>query len=226
MSTQAPHSTGFNKRISPDEVDVKAIQAHVDSERAYLRIKRTVDLVLVLLASPAAILTVALGALLIATLMGRPVFFAQNRVGRNGRVFRMLKLRTMHRHQAQESIATAKNDHRITPIGNLLRRSHLDELPQLWNVFVGDMTLIGPRPEQPELVARYAEVIPNYALRHLVPPGLSGWAQVHFGYAADVHETRQKLEHDLFYVLHFGPMMDLKTLARTIAVYCNSAYVR
>jgi lipopolysaccharide/colanic/teichoic acid biosynthesis glycosyltransferase len=91
---------------------------------------------------------------------------------------------------------------------------------------MGHMTLIGPRPEQPELVAHYREQIPHYELRHLVTPGLSGWAQVYYGYAADVHETRHKLEHDLLYVQHFGPAMDLHIVGRTIAVYSNPKFVR
>ena len=179
-----------------------------------------------LLASPAALITVAGCALLIAVLMGRPIFFAHERVGRNGRVFKMLKLRTMKVHSQPERCATVKNDRRITPLGAFLRRSHLDELPQLWNVLRGDMALIGPRPEQPDLVAQYTTLIPNYELRHLVRPGLSGCAQVYYGYAADVHETREKLAFDLFYVQHFGPILDLKILARTIWVYCNPNYVR
>jgi lipopolysaccharide/colanic/teichoic acid biosynthesis glycosyltransferase len=210
----------------PHQVDAVALQRSVSSRRVYARVKRVADLILVLLASPAALLSIGFCALLIALLTGRPIFFVQNRVGRNGRIFGMIKLRTMQPHSAEESIATAKNDPRITSLGKFLRRSHLDELPQLWNVVLGEMSLIGPRPEQPQLVARYAEAIPNYELRHLVTPGLSGWAQVCYGYAADEQETRDKLEHDLYYVLHFGPALDLKILIRTIAVYGNPKYVR
>jgi len=214
------------KRVCPEKIDARALEQRVCSRRRYLGVKRFIDLVMVLLASPAALLTIVTIAILVAAMTGRPIFFVQDRVGRNGRVFKMMKLRTMQPHPAKESIATAKNDCRITGIGKFLRRSHLDELPQLWNVLRGDMTLIGPRPEQPALVARYAVAIPHYELRHLVTPGLSGWAQVYYGYASDEHETRDKLAFDLFYVQHFGPAMDLKILARTIWVYCNPAYVR
>jgi lipopolysaccharide/colanic/teichoic acid biosynthesis glycosyltransferase len=193
----------------------------------YSGVKRTVDIIVVLLACPAVLVTVVLCALWIAVAMARPIFFVQDRVGRNGQVFSMLKLRTMqHRSAVKESIATSKNDPRITPVGQFLRRSHLDELPQLWNILMGHMTLIGPRPEQPELVAHYRDQIPHYDLRHLVTPGLSGWAQVYYGYAANVDETRHKLEHDLFYVQHYGPAMDLQILARTVAIYSNPKFVR
>jgi len=196
------------------------------SARVYSGIKRAIDILAVLAAAPAVLMVVALCALLIAITTGRPVFFIQNRVGLNGRVFRMLKLRTMGLHRVEDPIATAKSDPRITPLGKLLRRSHLDELPQLWNVLWGDMSLIGPRPEQPELVAKYRAIIPHYDMRHLVRPGLSGWSQVCFGYAADVHETREKLEYDLFYVQHFGPALDLRIVALTLLIYSNPKYVR
>ena len=221
---QQPHSC--LRRVDPEQVDADVLRASVQSRGIYIRLKRVADLTLVLLASPAAVITLAGCALLIALLMGSPIFFAQERVGRNGRVFKMVKLRTMRVHSQSKRLATAKNDDRITPLGKFLRRSHLDELPQLWNVLRGDMTLIGPRPEQPHLVTQYTELIPNYELRHLVSPGLSGWAQVYYGYAADVHETRDKLAFDLFYVQRFGPVMDLKIFVRTIRVYCNPNYVR
>src|SRR5829696_5771896 len=213
-------------RVDPEQVDADALRAKVQSRRVYIRVRRGIVLTLLILSSPAALITIAVCSLLIAASMGQPIFFLQERIGRNGRVFKMVKLRTMRVHSQSERLATAKNDQRITPLGKFLRRSHLDELPQLWNVLRGDMALIGPRPEQPDLVARYTELIPNYELRHLVPPGLSGWAQVYYGYAADVHETREKLAFDLFYVQHFGPILDVKILARTIWIYCNPNYVR
>ena len=135
--------------------DADALRRSVESRRLYVRVKRVTDLASVLLASPAALITIGFCALVIVLLMGRPVFFVQDRVGRDGRVFRMVKLRTMRVRPRGECLATAKNDHRITPLGKFLRRSYLDELPQLWNIVQGDRTLIGPRPEQPDLVERY-----------------------------------------------------------------------
>jgi len=159
-------------------------------------------------------------------LMGRPVFFVQNRTGKGGRIFRMYKLRTMQCCPSEAVVATLKNDPRVTPFGRFLRLSHLDEIPQLWNILKGDMTLIGPRPEQPELVEAYRAAMPEYDLRHTVVPGLTGWAQVYYGYAANVEETRTKLDYDLHYIANFGPAIDLKILARTVAVYANLDYVR
>ena len=123
-------------------------------------------------------------------------------------------------------MATAKNDPRITPLGRFLRISHVDELPQLWNILKGDMTLIGPRPEQPELVEAYRSALSDYDLRHTVVPGLTGWAQVYYGYAADLQETTDKLAYDLYYVQNIGPTIDLKILVRTFTVYANLQYVR
>ena len=171
---------------------------------------------------------VAVGAALIYATMGAPVFFHQQRVGRNGRIFEILKLRTMSNapKAMRSSTATLANDPRITRLGRVLRASHIDELPQLWNILVGDMTLIGPRPEQPHLVARYREALPDYDLRHLVAPGLSGWSQVRFGYAADLNETRKKLQYDLDYLERFGPYIDLKIALLTCLVYLDPKYVR
>ena len=192
----------------------------------YTAVKRAIDLLFVALAAPIAIVLIAICGLLILLLMGRPVFFIQNRIGKGGRIFRMYKLRTMQQGPSGAVMATAKNDPRITPLGRFLRVSHLDEMPQLWNIAKGDMSFIGPRPEQPELVEAYRATLPGYDLRHTVVPGLTGWAQVYYGYAADVEETRIKLEHDLHYVSNFGPEIDLKILVRTIGVYLNRNYVR
>ena len=193
---------------------------------AYERIKRVFDIVICLLVGPAALLVVALASIAIAVSMGRPVFFRAPRVGRNGRIFQMIKLRTMRPDNGQRMTATLKDDPRVTSLGKLLRQSHIDELPQLWNIFVGHMTLIGPRPEQPHLVNHYREQIPNYDLRHAVTPGLSGWSQVCFGYAADVAETAQKLSYDIEYIDRFGPKIDLLILWKTLCVYLNPNYVR
>ena len=192
----------------------------------YHKFKRLTDLAVVLGSAPAVLLLLLIASAAIFLLQGRPIFFTQNRVGRGGRVFRMVKLRTMTPESCSEQIATVRNDPRITPLGRFLRQSHIDELPQLWNILVGDMTLIGPRPEQPALVDLYREKLPNYDLRHAVPPGLSGWAQVNFGYAADLAETARKLDYDLEYVQRYGPMMDFIILVRTFRIFLDPRYVR
>ena len=213
-------------RLALGSASASALQEGAGLRVGYCRLRRIADIALVLLVSPAALAIVAVCAIAVVLLMGRPVLFIQDRVGRNGRKFRMLKLRTMGVSPVAKSIATATNDPRITPLGKILRRLHLDELPQLWNILVGEMSFIGPRPEQPDLVAYYHSVIPHYDLRHLVTPGLTGWAQVCFGYAADVQETRTKLEYDLYYVHSFGLGLDLLIAARTILIYSNPLYVR
>jgi lipopolysaccharide/colanic/teichoic acid biosynthesis glycosyltransferase len=194
--------------------------------RFYHKFKRLIDIVVVFGSAPAVLLVLLVASAAIYLLEGRPIFFAQNRVGRGGRVFRMLKLRTMLPESCSEQIATVKDDPRITPLGKFLRQSHIDELPQLWNILVGDMTLIGPRPEQPALVDRYREQLSNYDLRHAVPPGLSGWAQVNVGYAADLAETARKLDYDLEYVQRYGPLLDFIIIVRTFRIFLDPRYVR
>lgn len=231
LSLERLSSSDRISRVKPQRLilgneSVGLLQQCIGSRVVYLRIRRVTDLFMVIVISPAAIVILAICAVVIALLMGRPILFVQDRIGRNGRKFRMLKLRTMAVSCVAERTATATNDPRITPLGTFLRRFHLDELPQLWNIFTGDMSFIGPRPEQPDLVAHYRLLIPHYDLRHLVTPGLTGWAQVCFGYAADVQETRTKLEYDLYYVQNFGLGLDLRVVARTILVYANPVYVR
>ncbi|MBB6469929.1 lipopolysaccharide/colanic/teichoic acid biosynthesis glycosyltransferase [Aminobacter lissarensis] len=188
--------------------------------------KRAIDIVVVILGAPAAILVIAGCCLAIFLKMGRPVFFAQDRTGLGGRVFKMYKLRTMNPRSSSGGEATSKDDPRVTPLGRFLRRSHFDELPQLWNILKGDMTLIGPRPEQPQLVAAYRSSLSDYDLRHTVVPGLTGCAQVYYGYASDLRETQAKLFYDLYYVHNIGPALDFQIAMRTFRVYSDPHYVR
>jgi lipopolysaccharide/colanic/teichoic acid biosynthesis glycosyltransferase len=176
------------------------------------------------MAAPAA-LVIILAAIAILFTMGPPVFFSQKRVGLGGKLFTLLKLRTMTQHPANNFGATLPGDRRITALGQVLRDSHIDELPQLWNVWRGEMSIVGPRPEQPHLVSLYEDVIPNYPLRHMVRPGLTGYAQVYFGYAATLAETRVKLEYDLHYIRQMGPGLDLTILFRTLAVLLRNGPV-
>jgi lipopolysaccharide/colanic/teichoic acid biosynthesis glycosyltransferase len=193
---------------------------------AYVRLKRILDIIVVAVAAPAVLAVIALAALAIFVSMGRPIFFLNDRVGLNGRLFKMIKLRTMTPGETRPQYATLRNDPRVTPIGNFLRQTHIDELPQLWNIILGDMTLIGPRPEQPHLVEYYREQISNYDVRHTVTPGLSGWSQVCFGYATDLEETKKKLAFDLEYVENLGARIDLNILWRTLRVYLDPNFVR
>ncbi len=149
---------------------------------------------------------------------GSPIFYAQTRLGHGGRVFKIYKYRTMHPGAEADGEAklAVENDPRVTRIGNFLRQTRLDELPQFWNVLNGEMSLVGPRAERPELVAEYQKQIPFYRARLLVKPGLTGWAQINYGYVANVTETVVKLEYDLYYIKHRSLMMDILIVLRTI----------
>jgi lipopolysaccharide/colanic/teichoic acid biosynthesis glycosyltransferase len=174
------------------------------------------DILVTLALSPLALPILAVAAAAILLMMGPPVFFRQSRVGLGGRPFMILKLRTMRPREGGDQIATAIGDTRVTPLGRWLRRSHLDELPQLWNVLVGEMSLVGPRPEQPALAEAYAREAPAFAYRQLMRPGITGWAQVRAGYAADLAETEVKLAHDLFYLKNCSFALDVEICARTV----------
>jgi lipopolysaccharide/colanic/teichoic acid biosynthesis glycosyltransferase len=149
---------------------------------------------------------------------GFPIFYAQTRLGKGGQVFKIYKYRTMHQEAEADGEAklASENDPRVTRVGNFLRKTRLDELPQFWNVLRGDMSLVGPRAERPELVAEFQKQIPFYRARLLVQPGLTGWAQINYGYVANVTETVVKLEYDLYYIKHRSLMMDIVIVLRTI----------
>jgi len=148
-----------------------------------------------------------------------PALYAQVRVGRGGAPFRLLKFRSMVRDAERDGPRWASlGDPRVTRVGRVIRRYRLDELPQLLNVLAGEMSLVGPRPERPEFVPRLAAALPGYDERHLVKPGLTGWAQVEQGYAASVEDAAAKLRHDLYYVAHRSLALDLLVLARTFRV--------
>jgi exopolysaccharide biosynthesis polyprenyl glycosylphosphotransferase len=147
---------------------------------------------------------------------GGPALFRQQRVGEGGTPFEILKLRTMSVAPPEQSAWTTDNDVRVTKVGAFLRRSHLDEAPQLLNILRGDMSLVGPRPEQVAYVTRLAEQIPFYNQRHIVKPGLTGWAQVRIGYAGSTRGTLFKLCNDLYYVKHHSLSLDLTILLETV----------
>ena len=147
-----------------------------------------------------------------------PVFYHQQRVGQHGKVFVIHKFRSMKvdAEQSTGAVWARSDDKRVTPVGPLLRRTRLDELPQLWNVLCGDMSLVGPRPERPEFVASLTREIPFYGQRHIVKPGITGWAQVSYTYGASVEDALEKLQYDLFYIKNMSPALDLFVLIKTI----------
>lgn len=145
-----------------------------------------------------------------------PVIFKQERVGLHNRTFKMYKFRTMEmqRPSAEESAWTVKDDPRVTGVGKFLRRTSLDELPQLFNILVGEMSLVGPRPERPQFVEKFKEEIPRYMIKHQVRPGLTGWAQIN-GYRGDT-SIRKRIEYDLFYIENWTMSFDIKIMFLTL----------
>lgn len=185
----------------------------------FSRVKRIFDLLLssllLLLTLPVMILV----GFLIFLESGRPLFFTQIRVGKLGYRYKIFKFRTMVKDAEKDGAQWAqKNDSRVTRLGNLLRKTRLDEIPQIINVFRGEMSFIGPRPERPEFIVDLEKQIPFYSLRHWVNPGITGWAQVNYPYGASVEDAREKLEYDLFYIKNFGLILDIKILLKTIRV--------
>jgi exopolysaccharide biosynthesis polyprenyl glycosylphosphotransferase len=181
------------------------------------RLKRLGDLTLsaLLLATSSPLLLLA--ALLIYLEDGGPVLYSQIRTGLYGDAFRIWKLRTMHPEAELKGAQwSQRNDPRITRVGTWLRRLRIDELPQLLGVISGDMSLIGPRPERPELDHNLEQRIPHYRVRHWIRPGLSGWAQVCFPYGASIHGSRMKLSYDIYYLRHFSIGLDFLILLKTI----------
>ncbi|PYI69209.1 MAG: polyprenyl glycosylphosphotransferase [Verrucomicrobia bacterium] len=149
---------------------------------------------------------------------GSPVFYRQERVGRDGRRFVLFKFRTMHRRSddADEDIYTRKDDRRVTSVGRWLRKLRLDELPQLWNALKGDISLIGPRPEWSKCAERYEQTIPFYHFRHLVKPGITGWAQVNYPYGESDEDAVEKLKYDLYYIRHYSLKLDAMIVLKTL----------
>jgi sugar transferase (PEP-CTERM system associated) len=182
--------------------------------------KRTLDLVIATAGLLTALPIMALVAVLVPLTSRGPVFYTQRRVGESGRLFTIRKFRTM-KDQAEAgtgAVWAQANDRRITGLGRWLRKTRLDELPQLWNVLAGDMSLVGPRPERPEFVGELSQTISFYGQRHVVKPGLTGWAQVQYRYGSTVEDALQKLQYDLYYIKHRSIALDLLVMVKTINI--------
>lgn len=186
-------------------------------EPVFERVKRASDILLSLLALTLCAPLIALSAFAIWLEDRGPVFFRQTRIGKNHVPFRIVKLRTM-RNGVSGANYTQPGDARITRVGRFLRASRLDEFPQLWNVLRGEMSLIGPRAEWDRLVTIYENEIPCYHFRHLVKPGITGWAQVNYPYGANIDDTTRKLEYDLYYIRHFSFLLDASIVLKTIHI--------
>ena len=148
-----------------------------------------------------------------------PIFYRQTRVGERGRLFQIIKFRSMRVDAESNGPRWASaDDNRITRVGNIIRRTRLDELPQIFNIIKGEMSFVGPRPERPVFVAQLREQIRFYDLRHSVKPGLTGWAQIRYSYGASVDDARRKLQFDLYYVKNNSLVLDTLILAETVRV--------
>jgi exopolysaccharide biosynthesis polyprenyl glycosylphosphotransferase len=194
------------------------IRSFIDQARAggfYEIVKRVLDIIGALIGVIMTLLLFPFVAVMILIESGYPILYVQNRLGKNGDLYKMIKFRSMRPEKEKIIQTTQQDDPRITRFGRLLRRSHLDEFPQFVNVLVGDMSLVGPRAEREELVAHLQEAVPFYRARLLVKPGLTGWAQINYGYASSVDETITKLEYDLYYIKNRSLIMDLTILLRT-----------
>ncbi|MEY2431695.1 MAG: hypothetical protein QOC92_1420 [Acidimicrobiaceae bacterium] len=181
----------------------------------YARAKRLIDIGFG--AVGVLLLAVVTPFVIIANVVGNrgPLLFRQERVGKNGRTFSMLKFRSMRPCATTVGEWTATGDARITSFGGLMRRLHLDELPQVVNVLRGDLSIVGPRPEQPHYVEELSAKLPFYEYRHLIRPGLTGWAQVKYGYAGSERDAVEKLQYDFFYLRRQTLVLDLRIVART-----------
>jgi exopolysaccharide biosynthesis polyprenyl glycosylphosphotransferase len=188
-------------------------------QRPYSRfVKRTFDLVVAGVSLLVLVPVLALVALIVRLSSPGPVFFRQLRLGEGGELFEILKYRTMVEgaEAPGEAVWAAADDSRVTAVGGVLRRTRLDEIPQLWNVLRGEMSIVGPRPERPEFLELLRDTVPFWTRRHLVKPGITGWAQVRRGYTADALGTAEKLAYDLYYLKYRSLLFDLAISARTV----------
>ncbi len=180
--------------------------------------KRLLDIALAL--AGLVVLGVLLPFIALAIRLDSPggIFYSQERVGLNGRVFRIYKFRSMRAdaEAATGAVFSSRGDRRVTRVGRWMRKTRLDELPQIFNVLRGDMSVVGPRPERPEHVRRLVEKIPFYRTRHVIRPGLTGWAQVRYTYGANDEDALVKLQYDLYYIRHQSPALDLNIMVRTV----------
>jgi sugar transferase (PEP-CTERM system associated) len=187
--------------------------------RLYRRLRRVFDVASSLIGIALSLPIMVLTAVAIRIESPGPVVYTQERVGLGGRKFIIFKLRSMQSNaEAQGPVWACENDPRVTRVGRIIRRLHIDETPQFFNILRGEMSLIGPRPERPEFVERLEERIPYYSERHLVKPGLTGWAQVSYPYGASFEDAREKLQYDLYYIKNQSPLLDAIILLETARV--------
>jgi exopolysaccharide biosynthesis polyprenyl glycosylphosphotransferase len=219
---------GFLERVDPDSFDRGAIllASFANKQPFALLLKRLLDIAA---ASLALILTSWL--MLLIYLVSRvassaePVFYRQERCGLFGKPFRIIKFRTMRADAEKDGpVWAVRDDPRTTRLGKFLRRTHLDELPQFWNILKGDMSFVGPRPERPEMARILEKSVPSYSFRHWVRPGLTGLAQIRFRYSNTIEDARTKLQYDLYYLKNWSLVQDVLIVLRTIAILVRGSW--
>ncbi len=189
------------------------------NKQALERFKRGLDIVFSLILFIPYIFITPFVALSIKLSSKGPIFYRQKRVGKEGKILGIIKFRSMIVSAEKNGAQWAKErDERVTFIGKILRKTRIDELPQIWNVLKGDLSFVGPRPERPEFVEELKKQIPHYSMRHLIKPGLSGWAQINFPYGASVEDAMEKLQYDLFYLKNRSLGLDIAILLKTIMI--------
>ena len=190
----------------------------------YLGVKRGIDIAAAILGLAMAGPVLLLAAIAVKLEDGGPVFYSQMRTGLHNQPFRILKLRSMRLDAEKDGPRWARGrDGRVTRVGVVLRRTRLDEMPQFWNILRGDMSIVGPRPERPEFVEKLGLEIPFYNQRHLVKPGLTGWAQINYRYGANTEDAMNKLKYDLYYIKHASLGLDLQIILRTAGALMKGA---
>jgi len=201
-----------------DDWILRSFVDRAHAPESYELIKRLLDIIGSVFGLIFLALVYPLIALIIVIDDGFPILFKQVRVGKSGKKFVLYKFRSMKKNAEEDGIArfAVENDNRVLRVGGFLRKSHLDEIPQFINVIKGDITLVGPRAERPEMVEDLQNDIPFYRARLFIKPGVTGWAQINYGYASNIEETAIKLEHDLYYIMHRNFMIDLLIIVRTI----------
>lgn len=203
--------------VQPDRIP-SLNQVAFDQRLAYQFVKRIFDLALAIFMLPAALMLAGPIALAIKQSSPGPVLFRQARMGWRGKTFVIFKFRTMRTDHEGHGFTMSEDEERITSVGKFLRKTRLDEIPQLINIIKGEMSWIGPRPESLELAKWYCRDVPLFRIRHLVRPGISGWAQVNQGYAAGVEDVTVKVRYDLYYIKHLSLWLDITILLKTIIV--------
>lgn len=220
-----PHASAASTTVrihSPVSESTKAAHRRSSPSRAnptlYFRWKPFVEFALTIALMTIALPILAVVSVLVLIVQGRPVFYQQRRVGQNGRTFRIWKFRTMtsNAEASTGAVWSGNDDPRVTPLGRLLRCSHLDELPQLFNILSGEMSLVGPRPERPEFVIELRQTIPGYEERLRVRPGMTGLAQLGLGYDQSVGDVSDKVNLDIRYINTATPLVDARLLMATI----------